>query len=303
MNAPTHAPSWGSETFDLVFGGMHFRIEGLTADQGQSVFQRFKPLAAYRAQASRSYTTIRTAQMAFDEPDVMRYTDLNCGYSPLITETSDGVWVEGLNFRGKIQLHPNMRGTLYTSEPSNLADPTVFENFLRLYTAYAVLRQGGVLLHSAGVVVNNRAWLFIGSSGAGKSSIAKLALAAGADILSDDINILLPNDEGGFNAGPVPFAGDLGQVACNKRGTSPVAATICLRQSSAMRLRAMQKSAAYSRLMTCSPTVNISHTHNDRLHDVLIDLLQVAPSFELNFSLQDEFDDIYRMMREEVPAA
>lgn len=64
---------------------------------------------------------------------------------------------------------------------------------LRVGMQLATLRQGGLLLHAAGVAFGARAVVAIGPSGAGKSTFTRLcAQVAGAAVLSDEVLALYP---------------------------------------------------------------------------------------------------------------
>ena len=65
--------------------------------------------------------------------------------------------------------------------PSTVINPVVE---LCLLTRLA--REGGALLHGAGVVVDGNGWVFIGPSGAGKSTISDFYIAHGETVLSDE---------------------------------------------------------------------------------------------------------------------
>jgi len=67
------------------------------------------------------------------------------------------------------------------------------EYFLRLVYALLAYEAGGLLLHAAAVVQGERACVFIGHSGSGKSTVARLA--AGNRVLNDDMVILLPDSK------------------------------------------------------------------------------------------------------------
>lgn len=293
---------WGEQNLHLSFAGLQYRIEGLRPEQCQPIIDRFQ-LDVGDQTPPRTRITIRAGHLPFEETDVSRYADPVCGYSPIIEPVEHGLWVEGLDFRGSITLEPEIRGTLFTNTPDKLGQPMVFENYLRIITAFAALRAGGVLLHSSGIVRDGRAWLFLGPSGAGKTTIARMALATGADILSDDGNLVLPDGQGGFEAGPVPFAGELGQVPCRDRHPHTVAGIFWLRQAAEVNLRPMGDALAYSRIMVCSPTVNVSQPQSDLLDQVLRKLLASIPVFQLDFARDDDFDTVYSHIRAALAAA
>jgi hypothetical protein len=64
---------------------------------------------------------------------------------------------------------------------------------LRVGMQLATLRQGGLLLHAAGVAFQGRGVVALGPSGAGKSTFTRLCMqAAGAEVLSDEVVALYP---------------------------------------------------------------------------------------------------------------
>jgi hypothetical protein len=169
--------------------------------------------------------------------------------------------------------------------------------------AYRLLEIGGVVLHSAGVVRNGAAFLFLGRSGAGKTTVARLSLAAGAEVLSDDLNALclaraLPGDGAagaagvtGVGAGCVvvklPFTGDLGERRA-VRPPVPLGALLRLEQDVADALAPLSRAETLGCLLTCAPFVNVDPYRRDRLQQVLLDLLAAgAPrACSLRFSLR-----------------
>jgi hypothetical protein len=130
---------------------------------------------------------VQVSCRSFRAESPARYTGPN-GYQPLLSHSADAVAVEGLDFRGRVTLRPELSGQLVCDDAARLAEPGVYENFLRILTAYALLPRGGVLLHSAAVVVDGKVHVFIGRSGAGKTTLSRLALAGGVAVLSDDAN-------------------------------------------------------------------------------------------------------------------
>ncbi len=66
-----------------------------------------------------------------------------------------------------------------------------FFNFLRYFLPIKLIEFGKILFHSSCVIdQNNKAYLFFGPSGAGKTTIAQLCEKDGAKILGDDMNLL-----------------------------------------------------------------------------------------------------------------
>ena len=88
--------------------------------------------------------------------------------------------------------------------------PYAADSVLRIVHTLLLSRERGFLLHASSVVRNGRAFLFTGPSGAGKTTIARLAPADGV-VLSDEISYV--RQVGGrYLAYGTPFAGEWGDA-------------------------------------------------------------------------------------------
>src|SRR6185369_6194436 len=74
---------------------------------------------------------------------------------------------------------------------------------------------GGFLLHASSAIRNGRAFLFSGVSGAGKTTMVRLA-PPDAALLTDEISYVVRQD-GGYSAVGTPFFGELARVGENLR--------------------------------------------------------------------------------------
>jgi ATPase subunit of ABC transporter with duplicated ATPase domains len=75
-------------------------------------------------------------------------------------------------------------------------------------------KRGGFLIHAASVIRRGHAFLFAGVSGAGKTTICRLA-PSDTTLLSDEISYIQWEGHGYLACG-TPFAGELAQVGENK---------------------------------------------------------------------------------------
>jgi hypothetical protein len=108
------------------------------------------------------------------------------------------------------------------------ANPYSIDAVLRIVHTLMLARQGGFLLHSASAIRNGKAFLFAGVSGAGKTTISRLA-PADAILLTDEISYVRKLDSGqneGYVAFGTPFTGELAKLGENT--SAPVAALYLL---------------------------------------------------------------------------
>jgi hypothetical protein len=106
------------------------------------------------------------------------------------------------------------------------ANPYSIDSLLRIVHTLVLAQQGGFLLHSASAIRNGKAFLFAGVSGAGKTTISRLA-PADATLLTDEISYVRRlNDD--YIAYGTPFTGELARLGENT--SAPVAALYLLAQ-------------------------------------------------------------------------
>jgi hypothetical protein len=111
------------------------------------------------------------------------------------------------------------------------ANPYSIDAVLRIVHTLVLAKQGGFLLHSASAIRNGKAFLFAGVSGAGKTTISRLA-PADATLLTDEISYVRKQNRGqnddGYVAFGTPFTGELAKLGEN--ASAPVAALYLLAQ-------------------------------------------------------------------------
>jgi hypothetical protein len=100
------------------------------------------------------------------------------------------------------------RGTI-----RHTANPYSIDAVLRIVHTLVLARQGGFLLHSASAIRNGKAFLFAGVSGAGKTTISRLA-PPDATLLTDEISYVRKQADGYFAYG-TPFTGELAKIGEN----------------------------------------------------------------------------------------
>lgn len=92
-------------------------------------------------------------------------------------------------------------------------NPFAIDSVLRIVHTLALARQGGFLLHAASAIRGRHAFLFAGVSGAGKTTLSRLA-PPDVKLLTDEISYVRRH-EGRYWACGTPFTGELAKVGEN----------------------------------------------------------------------------------------
>lgn len=129
-------------------------------------------------------------------------------------------------------------------------NPYSIDTVLRITHSLVLAEQGGFLLHAASAIRNERAFLFAGVSGAGKTTMSRLA-PADATVLTDEISYVRrasdKNGDKNYVAYGTPFAGELARVGENT--SAPLEALYLLVQGSENRIAPISKNDAARAIM------------------------------------------------------
>ena len=128
------------------------------------------------------------------------------------------------------------------------ANEQCLDAFLRSFISFLLIRSGGFMLHSAGLVKNGKAYLFLGKSGAGKSTLSKLAAGAGAEVISDEIN-LLRFEKGRFLVYGSPFWGEM--RSAGRQGNWPLGGIYLLKKAKTNGVSACSVGEVLKLLLRC----------------------------------------------------
>lgn len=120
------------------------------------------------------------------------------------------------------------------------ANPYAIDSVLRILHTLLLSNQGGFLVHAASAVRNGRAFLFAGPSGAGKTTLVRLA-PADAVLLSDEISYVRRLEEG-YRAFGTPFTGELARAGENL--SAPLAGFYLLEKGPGTRIEPLAEAEA-----------------------------------------------------------
>jgi hypothetical protein len=273
--------TWGEEELTIALPGGPYRFSGLNPAQVEAVRARFGAHLQAAAGAAVETLVFRLAEEECREIDTRGWE-----YGLDLDPAPAAVRIAGLRLAGRLDWRPGLCGSLWTPDAGSESFAGIFENIFRVLTAYRLLELGGVLVHGAAVVSEGRSVLALGRSGAGKTTFSRLALAQGAEVLSDDLNALRRTTAGTV-VEKLPFTGDLGDSA-SPAGPFPLSALLRLEKAPDDGLVPLGRAEAIGLLLACSPFVNVDPHRREALLANLAALLPAAgdpPAWALRFNL------------------
>jgi len=291
MNQPVQS-HWGPHAVWISLPALTIRLTGLSKDQLSSLIESYPGCITEQEHEPTEQAVIECSAYRLQQPVTIPARALSRAgqYTPRQIRHQDNILITGCNFRAQFALNPaNPVAALGVAEENELSQANVIENFLRIYAAYHTLRQGGLVLHSAGLVFAGQAYIFPGKSNAGKTTLARKAYQRKSQILSDDINLLLPAAQG-YQAHAVPFTGEFGRTLDylgTGREAYPVAGIILLKQAKQLSTETVRPSIAVAALLAGCPFVNTDEAESDALFNAVIRLATKLPVIRLSSCRDD----------------
>ena len=159
------------------------------------------------------------------------------------------------------------------------SNPYSLDSVLRIVHSLILAERGGFLLHSASAICEGRAYLFSGVSGAGKTTMTRLA-PADVTLLTDEISYVRPIG-GGYQAFGTPFAGELAKSGENC--AAPVSALFFLEKGPENRVEELPQAEAVRRLMRNILFFAEDHGLVEKLFATACDFISRVPICRLTF--------------------
>ena len=165
------------------------------------------------------------------------------------------------------------------------------EYLLRVLLAIVAQRDGGMLLHAAGLVLERKAVLFFGASGSGKSTVVSLSRRAA--VLSDDLVVVRPpaepQQDSRWLAHPTPFWNGDVKRSYSDLTPAPVSAAYRLVQDRDVYLEPISRGKAVAELAASCPVVNGIPGILGRVMQTCSDFAQTVPVQRLHFRQDASF--------------
>jgi hypothetical protein len=158
-------------------------------------------------------------------------------------------------------------------------NPYSTDSILRIVHSLLLCNSRGFLLHASSVVLNGRAHVFTGPSGAGKTTIARLA-PVDAVLLTDEVSCVRRTADGWVAYG-TPFAGELG--TSGERVSAPVASVYRLEQGRGNRVGGLAQGEAVQTLMRNILFFEHDQPRRTQVLDTVCEMTAEVPMARLTF--------------------
>lgn len=273
----------GRCSFELMLGGVLVRVEELPTAWSPYVDEE---LWQFAAPVDRAATPQLTLTCRFEPRAIVVPLDYPGAPTRIAIERTTGTrftlrshWQDGW-----FDLAAGV-GELIFASRDWIRFRMSLENALRVIFQLALVERRQFLMHSAAVVDRQRAFLFFGHSGAGKSTATRYSLPRPA--LSDDMVLIDLRGERPF-AEAVPFHGTMPREA-RHRGRYPVAAALRLRQAPEDRIETISAARAIATVGASVPFVHELGVAHDGLTALIAALCHTVPIADLHFTKSARF--------------
>ena len=155
----------------------------------------------------------------------------------------------------------------------------ILTSMLRIAFAQAVILRDGISIHASAVAADGKAFLFLGKSGTGKSTHARMWLRniQGSHLLNDD-NPAIRLIDGKPVAFGTPWSG---KTPCYRNESCPVGGIVRLVQSDADIFMQKKDVAAFVALLPSCSVVHSDSALQARLCDTIAKIIELVPVGEL----------------------
>jgi hypothetical protein len=152
---------------------------------------------------------------------------------------------------------------------------------MMLMFAFSTASKGTLLMHASVTVKDDKAYLFLGKSGTGKSTHSQLWInnIEGCDLLNDDNPVLRIVDDGTVHAFGSPWSG---KTPCYRNLDYPVGAIVDLHQAKVNQIRRQSMLEAYVSMYVSFSGYRFIKEMADGLHATTEKIVSTVPCYSLN---------------------
>ena len=158
--------------------------------------------------------------------------------------------------------------------------PYAIDSVIRILHTLILSERGGFLVHASSIIRNGQAFLFAGKSGAGKTTMCRLA-PGDSTLLTDEISFVRPVGDTYFAFG-TPFYGEL--AVPGKNTSAPVAALYLLEHAPEDHVDGVSPQHALTELMRSVLLFAHESESVNRVFASALDLISRVPVRRLRFA-------------------
>jgi hypothetical protein len=168
-----------------------------------------------------------------------------------------------------------------------------FVNLIRVILALNISKQGGLAIHSSSFSFDGEhAYAFYGRSGDGKSTLGHKAIKEGAEVLSDDLNLITRDEKGVLWIEGIPCSGELGHVI-RRRKAYRLKGLFDLEKSKDTRIKAKSAFASAMKILAASPFANSLESYHEELIKNSLQISNEVVLGTLEFSLEEPIKKLF----------
>ena len=271
-----------TRTVTLSFSSVSIRVQGMTRESADRMLEEWRPFVTHTT--AEPFLSLEVAFVDGDvDPGPFRPKLMSSIFEPEAARFSmDG---------GEVQVDETGQAHVTLTRGLGHKEYFTLMNLLRAALAWRLPQRGAALLHAAGIVVEQGAFLLVGSEGSGKSTWAALAERAGARVLSDDLVLV---DGGGVRLEALGSQFRSTHRADYRPGRWPVSAILFPRHGESPAWSPCDGMLARARLAANLPFVSSALERDPRVAAVVERLATAVPCGELTFGLDAAFVELLR---------
>ncbi len=283
-----HKKNENSYTIQLQIGGIPISIGSADSSFMQLIMEKYQPFTAscrYVPSDERGVNTpcrdrlimqLNMNVRQFEEGNRKQALDEELWID--VTYRDDRFFIRRPDLEGEVNLNSRVAQVI------NRAAIYSFDSFLRILYSLILVQEGGFLLHAASVVKDGLGYIFMGKSGAGKSTIARHSTKY--TVLSDEIS-LIRKVENRYLLYSTPFWGE--QEIKGGNFYSPIQGIYQLKQSAGLDLRRLSKKESLCRLMENVLYFAREPFLTKRVFQSSLDFINEVSFYELKFQKNKDF--------------
>jgi hypothetical protein len=209
-------------------------------------------------------------------------TTLHDQMPPQISHHGQVTYFRTMSHQGWVDLD-NKRAEVSSPSPQRIHSAMV--RVISFIAMQVLPRRGeGLLVHGAGIIIEQRAHLFFGASGRGKSTVARLAQGIGR-VLTDE-NVIIRKSEAGFRLYSTPFWGlstPTHEIQSIGRADAPLVGLYALEHSVNFELERLSKGRATMALLTSEKVATERNSSAAAWLDMVSEVVEQVPTYRLGF--------------------